>query len=237
MVASVKRHRGIRSFVRRESRITPAQTRALIHLWPRYGVVNGVTPLDWLTVFGRSAPVILEIGFGNGETLAAIAAAHPENNYLGIEVHRPGVGCLLRRLEAQDLCNVRMLLADATEVLTQRIPDASLSAVHLFFPDPWPKQRHHKRRLVQPDFAALVARKLAAGGYFHLATDWPAYAEHMAAVLACTPGLVDTSGSRGFHKLVAQRPVTRFEQRGRQLGHEARDLVYLRSAQSDFAAV
>ncbi len=138
--------------------------------------------------------MILEIGFGNGEALAAAAAAHPENNYLGIEVHRPGVGSLLRRLETQDLRNVRVMLGDASEILAQRIPDASLTAVHLFFPDPWPKKRHHKRRLVQPEFAALVARKLEAGGYFHLATDWPAYAEHMVSVMSRIEGLDDASG-------------------------------------------
>jgi tRNA (guanine-N7-)-methyltransferase len=216
--------------VRRESRITPAQARALGELWPRYGIPEGTAPLDWPTVFGRVAPVILEIGFGNGEALAATAAAHPENNYLGIEVHRPGAGSLLRRLEAQDLHNVRVMLDDAKEILEQRMADASLSAVHLFFPDPWPKKRHHKRRLVQPDFTALVARKLEAGGYFHLATDWPAYAEHMAAVLSCTEGLVDASEEGRFQRLVEGRLSTRFEQRGRRLGHEVRDLVYLRRA-------
>ena len=229
MVESAKLYRTIRSFVRRDSRITPAQTRALKQLWPRYGILEGAT-LNWLTVFGRSAPVFLEIGFGNGEALAAAAAAHPENNYLGVEVHRPGAGSLLRRLEAQELGNVRVMLADASEILAQRIADASLTAVHLFFPDPWPKKRHHKRRLVQPDFAALVVRKLELGGYFHLATDWPAYAEHMVAVLSRTEGLVDASGTGRFQKLVAERLSTRFEQRGRKLGHEVRDLVYIRRA-------
>jgi tRNA (guanine-N7-)-methyltransferase len=222
--------RSIRSYVRRESRITPAQLRALGELWPRYGIPEGTAPLDWPAVFGRAAPVILEIGFGNGEALAAAATAHPENNYLGIEVHRPGVGSLLRRLETQDLHNVRVMLGDASEILAQRIPDASLTAVHLFFPDPWPKKRHHKRRLVQPEFAALVARKLEAGGYFHLATDWPAYVEHMVSVLSRIEGLHDASGEGGFQKLVAERLATRFEQRGRRLGHEVRDLVYLRRA-------
>ena len=230
MVFDTKPLRSVRSYVRRESRITPAQVRALGELWPRYGLAEDTTPLDWPTVFGRSAPVILEIGFGNGETLAAAAAAHPENNYLGIEVHRPGAGSLLRRLEAQDLRNVRAMLGDASEILAQRIADASLAAVHLFFPDPWPKKRHHKRRLVQPEFAALVARKLAPDGYFHLATDWPAYAEQMMTVLSVTPGLVDASGTGQFQKLVAERLSTRFEQRGRRLGHEVRDLVYWRKA-------
>jgi tRNA (guanine-N7-)-methyltransferase len=202
--------RSIRSFVRRESRITPAQVRALGELWPRYGIPEGTAALDWPSVFGRRAPVILEIGFGNGEAL------------------RPGAGSLLRRIEVGTLSNVRVMLGDASEILAQRIPDASLAAVHLFFPDPWPKKRHRKRRLVQPEFAALVARKLQAGGYFHLATDWPAYAEHMAAVLSRTEGLVDAGGEGRFQRLVEGRLSTRFEQRGRRLGHEVRDLVYLR---------
>ena len=230
MVFDTKPLRSIRSFVRRDSRITPAQARALKQLWPRYGIPEAATPLDWLTVFGRRAPVILEIGFGNGEALAAAAAAHPENNYLGIEVHRPGVGGLLRRLETQELDNARVMMGDASEILAQRIADASLVAVHLFFPDPWPKKRHHKRRLVQSDFAALVTRKLMPGGYFHLATDWPAYAEHMKAVLSRTSELVDACGTTLFQKLVTERSATRFEQRGRRLGHEVRDLVYQRGA-------
>jgi tRNA (guanine-N7-)-methyltransferase len=221
--------RTIRSYVRRESRITPAQVRALGELWPRYGIPEGAAPLDWQLVFGRAAPVTLEIGFGNGEALAAAAAAHPENDYLGIEVHRPGAGQLLRRIEAGALSNVRLMLGDAGEILTQRIPDALLAAVHLFFPDPWPKKRHHKRRLVQPEFALLVARKLAPGGYFYLATDWPAYAEQMVAVLSVTPGLVDASGTEEFQRLVAERSATRFEQRGRRLGHAVRDLLYRRA--------
>ena len=228
MVFDIKPLRSIRSFVRREGRITPAQTRALTQLWPRYGIPAGDAPLDWPAVFGRRAPMILEIGFGNGEALAAVAAEHPENNYLGIEVHRPGVGNLLRLLEAGKLSNVRMMLADAKEVLAAQIPDASLTAVHLFFPDPWPKQRHHKRRLVQADFAALVARKLVSGGYFHLATDWQDYAEHMAAVLSRTPGLADMSGSAEFSALATSRRQTRFERRGRRLGHAVRDLVFRR---------
>jgi tRNA (guanine-N7-)-methyltransferase len=222
--------RTVRSYVRRESRITPAQVRALGELWPRYGIPDGDAMLDWPAVFGRRAPVILEIGFGNGEALAAAAAVHPENNYLGIEVHRPGAGSLLRRVEEGALTNVRVMLGDASEILARRVPDASLAAVRLFFPDPWPKKRHHKRRLVQPDFAALVARKLEPGGYFHLATDWPDYAAHMDVVLSEIAGLVEAGGSDLRRELVAARLVTRFEQRGRKLGHEVRDLVYRRVA-------
>ena len=206
--------------------MTPAQRRALAELWPRYGLDTGDATFVFIRIFGRRAPIVLEIGFGDGEALAATAAAHPENDYLGVEVHRPGVGALLRRLAEQNLTNVRVVVADAKEVLTARVPDGALAAVHLFFPDPWPKQRHHKRRLVQPDFAALVADKLVPGGYFHVATDWQDYAEHVAAVLARTPGMVEDTVRADFFT----RPPTRFERRGRRLGHAVRDLVYRRSA-------
>ena len=221
--------RTIRSYVRRESRITPSQTRALNDLWPRYGVETDDAPLDFIRLFGRQAPITLEIGFGNGEALLRSAANHPETNYLGIEVHRPGVGSLLRRLETQAIRNVRVMLGDAKDILADRIPDASLSAVQLFFPDPWPKKRHHKRRLVQPDFSALVASRLEPGGYWHLATDWLEYAEHMAAVLSRTPGLLEAGGTGQYRELVAGRRSTRYEVRGRGLGHEVRDLVYRRA--------
>lgn len=227
-MSETDKRRAIRSFVRREGRMTSAQRRALAELWPRYGLASGDAPIDFSDLFGRTAPLILEIGFGNGETLAALATEHPENNYLGIEVHRPGVGSLLRLLESGELRNVRVMSDDAKEVLATRIPDASLSAVYLFFPDPWPKQRHHKRRLVQADFAALITRKLLPGGYVHMATDWNNYAEHMAAVLRQTPGMSDISGSARFSALVSARRQTRFERRGRRLGHAVRDLVFER---------
>jgi tRNA (guanine-N7-)-methyltransferase len=228
MTLASKPLRSVRSYVRRESRITPAQVRALGELWPRYGIPEGTAPLDWPSVFGRAAPVILEIGFGNGEALTAAAAAHPENNYLGIEVHRPGVGSLLRRVKVGEMNNVRVMLGDAKEILEQRVADASLTAVHLFFPDPWPKKRHHKRRLVQPDFAALVARRLAPGGHFHLATDWLDYAEHMKTVLSQTSGLVAVSEPGRLAALSGDRPPTRFERRGQRLGHAVCDLLFLR---------
>jgi tRNA (guanine-N7-)-methyltransferase len=221
--------RSIRSFVRREGRITPAQQRALNELWSRYGIEAGGAAIDFTRVYGREAPVILEIGFGNGEALAAAAATHPEIDYLGIEVHRPGAGSLLRRLAAQEIKNVRVMLADAKEVLATQIPESSLFGVHLFFPDPWPKKRHHKRRLVQPEFAGMVCRKLRPGGYFHLATDWEDYAGQMGLVLSATPGLVDASASEQFATLVGSRLSTRFEHRGRRLGHEVRDLVFQRT--------
>jgi len=230
MTEVVKPHRSIRSFVRREGRITPAQQRALKDLWPRYGFEMGEAPPDFAVIFGRRAPVILEIGFGNGDALVAEAAAHPENNYIGIEVHRPGIGNLLRKIESSDLNNLRVMLADAKEVLVAQIPDASLSGVRLFFPDPWPKRQHQKRRLVQPDFAALVTCKLVTGGYIHLATDCRDYAEHMASVLSRTPGLVEVSGRDQFTTMIASRGQTRFEQRGRKLGNQIWDLVFQRTS-------
>ncbi len=228
MTEVVKPLRSIRSFVRRQGRITPAQQRALSELWPRYGIETGAAPLDFATVFGRCAPVILEIGFGNGDALVTEAIARPENDYLGVEVHRPGAGSLLQRLASSELPNVRVMLADAKDVLAMQVPDASLSGVHVFFPDPWPKKRHHKRRLVQSDFAALVTRKLKPGGYLHLATDCQDYAEHMASVLSANPELVAVSGSDQFTARVTSRIQTRFEQRGRKLGNPIGDLVYQR---------
>jgi tRNA (guanine-N7-)-methyltransferase len=219
-------HRPIRSFVRREGRMTDAQKRALEELLPRYGVPAGEAPLDFVTLFGRRAPVHVEIGFGNGEALAAMAAAHPENDYLGIEVHRPGVGVLLRRAAAEGLANLRVLSMDAREVLERRIPDGALAAVYLFFPDPWPKKRHHKRRLLQADFVALVQCKLASGGVFHLATDWQDYAAHMLAVLSQAPGFENAAG-RGYAER-GERPASKYERRGARLGHGVWDLVFRR---------
>lgn len=215
-----KVHRPIRSFVRREGRMTAAQKRALVELYPRYGLAAGA-PIDFAAAFGRRAPVMLDIGFGNGMALAEQAALHPENNYLGIEVHRPGVGQLLTRLATGALHNVRVICADAKEVLARDIAEGSLAAVYLLFPDPWPKKRHHKRRLVQPDFIALVQRALAPGGMLHLATDWADYAEDMRAVLAQAPGFAPAPPG--------MRPTTKYEARGRRLGHTVTDLVYVRA--------
>jgi tRNA (guanine-N7-)-methyltransferase len=221
--------RSIRSYVRREGHITPAQQRALKDLWPRYGIEAGEALIDFDAVFERRAPVTLEIGFGNGDALVAAAATHPEINYIGIEVHRPGIGNLLRKLESSELKNVRVMLADAEEVLTAQIPEVSLSGIRLFFPDPWPKQRHRKRRLVQSDFAALVKCKLVPGGYIHLATDCKDYAEHMGSVLSRTPELVEVSRLDQFTTMIASREPTRFEQRGRKLGNQIWDLVFQRT--------
>jgi tRNA (guanine-N7-)-methyltransferase len=229
MTEVVKPHRSIRSFVRREGRMTAAQRRALEVLWPRYRIETGDAPLDLAVIFGRRAPLILEIGFGNGDALVAEVAAHPEKNYIGIEVHRPGLGNLVRKLESLELKNARAMLADAKDVLAAQIPETSVSGIHIFFPDPWPKQRHHKRRLVQPDFAALVMRKLVPGGYIHLATDWKDYADHMFSVLTRTPGLVEVSELDEFRAMMATRGQTRFERRGRKLGNQIWDLVFQRT--------
>ncbi len=224
-------YRPIRSYVRREGRMTEAQRRALAELLPRYGIAaDGEGPLDFEAIFARCAPVALEIGFGAGEALAAMARAHPERDFLGIEVHRPGVGRLLRRLAEENLDNVRVMIADAKEVLAARIPDASLAAVYLFFPDPWPKKRHHKRRLVQPDFAALLSRRLAPGGLIYAATDWEDYAVQMLSVFSRTPGLENAAGAGRFAERPRERPLTRFERRGQALGHRVYDLLFRKTA-------
>ena len=220
--------RGIRSFVVRAGRMTAAQERAWTELWPRYGVETADAPLDLPTVFGRVAPVTLEIGFGNGESLVSLAAAHPERDYLGIEVHRPGVGHLMLRAEELGLTNVRAVCRDAVEVLQRCIAPGSLDEVLLYFPDPWPKKRHHKRRIVQPEFVALVASRLREGGTFRMATDWQPYSEHMLEVASGCPQLGNASPDGGFVPRPDSRPVTRFERRGQRLGHGVWDLAFTR---------
>ncbi len=215
--------RPIRSFVLRQGRTTPAQKRALEELLPKYGVEFSEAVFSAEKVFGRKAPFVLEIGSGMGETTAAIAKAHPELDFLAVEVHGPGVGSLLNRIAAEGLTNLRVMRHDATEVLARMIPDGSLSAIHLYFPDPWPKKRHHKRRLVQGDFAALAARKLAPGGVLHAATDWPDYAEQMERVFSEEILLEKTKSS------LVERPTTKFEARGQRLGHAIRDLYFRRA--------
>lgn len=219
--ASARPHRPVRSFVRRAGRLTRAQERALVDLWPTYGLDFAPTPCDLVALFGRDAPRVVEIGFGNGEALASMAAASPGTDFLGIEVHEPGVGHCLLRLAALGLGNVRVARHDALEVLQQQIPPGSLAGVHLFFPDPWPKKRHHKRRIVQPAFVALVADRLAPGGLLHVATDWPEYADHIAAVVA-------GSGRFATAAAGADRPRTRFEARGERLGNPIWEARYQR---------
>jgi tRNA (guanine-N7-)-methyltransferase len=218
--------RPIRSYVLRQGRITPAQQRAYDALYPSFGVPFSSAPIDARALFGRSAPLVLEIGSGMGETTAAIAKAHPGVDYLAVEVHGPGVGSLLRLIEAERLTNLRVVRHDAVEVLERMIADGTLAAIHLFFPDPWPKKRHHKRRLVQAAFAALAARKLAPGGILHATTDWQDYAEHMLAVLSAEPLLENTAA--GFAPRPEVRPLTKFERRGIGLGHEVWDLAFRR---------
>jgi tRNA (guanine-N7-)-methyltransferase len=219
--------RRIRSFVLRQGRTTPAQQRAFDAHWQRYGIDFSGTPRDFAQVFGRRAPLVLEIGFGNGEQLRHSAGAEPDRDFIGVEVHRPGVGRLLNALADADVGNVRVYQHDAVEVLEREIAPHALDEVRIYFPDPWPKKRHHKRRLIQPDFVALVASRVAHGGRLHLATDWADYAEHMQHVLDNAPEWrrdARLSGSRPDWRI-----DTHFERRGRRLGHGVWDLVYERA--------
>ena len=218
-------HTAIRSYVVRAGRMGPGQTRALHALAPKFVLPFGA-PLDPAAVFGRSAPLVLEIGFGMGDATAAIAAAAPDTDFIGVEVHPPGVGALLQRIDALGLANLRIVRHDAVEVLRAMVAPGSLAGLHVFFPDPWPKLRHHKRRLVQPAFAALAASRLAPGGRLHCATDWQPYAEQMLAVLAAEPLLRNTA--EGYAPRPAHRPPTKFERRGVALGHGVWDLVFER---------
>lgn len=220
----------IRSFVRRSGRVTVAQQRALETLWPRYGVPAGQTSLDLEELFGRTAAKHLEIGFGMGDTLVNMAKTHPEDDYLGIDVYRPGVGRLLLQLEANQLSNVRVFCADAVEVLQYQLAVSSLDNVYLFFPDPWPRKRHHKRRLVQPEFIQLLAQRMKSGGYLYLATDWQDYAQQMLSVLESSPDFINSITTGGFASSAApvERPLTKFEQRGLRLGNKVWNLLYQR---------
>jgi tRNA (guanine-N7-)-methyltransferase len=219
--------RTIRSFVTRGGRITPAQERALGALWPRFGL-ESAGPLEARSLFGRTAPLIVEIGFGNGESLLALAAAKPGIDFLGIEVHRPGVGRLLLGLEERRLTNVRVICRDAVEVFERQIAPESLQEILVLFPDPWPKKRHHKRRLIQGPFVERLARSLAPGGVLRLATDWEPYAVEMLATLNATAELQNLAPEGGFAERPAERAPTRFERRGERLGHEVWDLAFRR---------
>ena len=220
-------HRPVRSFVRRTTRMTPAQRAAIERLWPAVGLeARGMLDLD--AVFGRRAPRVMEIGFGNGEALVSLAESHPERDYLGVDVYEPGIGRLLAAIERKALTNVRVLRGDAMDILRDNIPPGSLDAILLWFPDPWPKKRHHKRRLVQPEFVKVVASRLVPGGLFHLATDWENYAEHMLEVLGAEDALVNLAGSGAFCTTATGRPVTKFERRGLGLGHKVWDLQFER---------
>jgi len=218
--------RPVRSFVLRQGRLSPAQQRALDTLLPRYGVAFAPEPIDFDRLYGRRAPRVLEIGFGMGETTAAIAQSRPHEDFLGIEVHAPGVGALLKRIDELGLSNIRVIRHDAVEVVAAMIPRDALAGIHVFFPDPWPKKRHHKRRLLRPAFVADLARRLAADGYLHVATDWEDYASEILATLSAEPLLANTA--EGFAPRPAYRPLTKFEARGLKLGHGVRDLVFRR---------
>ena len=218
----------IRSFIRRQGRLTPGQEVALDQHWSQYGLEPELD-YDFSQVFGRQAPLIVEIGFGNGDSLAKMAAANPDHDYIGIEVHKPGVGHLLILLHEQGLTNVRVYCHDAIEILEQKIPDHSLAGLHLFFPDPWHKKKHHKRRIVRPSFVDLLNKKLQVDGYFHAATDWQHYAESMLEVLSASEGLKNTSLTQDYCERPDYRPLTKFEQRGLRLGHGVWDLIFSKS--------
>jgi len=222
------RLRRIRSFVKREGRMTAAQNHALEELLPRYGVTDLTHNIDLEQLFGRDAPRFLEIGFGMGSSLLEIAENNPQHDYLGIEVHRPGVGRLLIDLDNKQLANLRLINHDAVEVLQQAIPENSLDGVYLFFPDPWHKKKHHKRRIVQPEFVQMVRHCLKPGGIFHLATDWQHYAEHMMSILSTTEGLTNKAGKE-YYSPREQRPETKYERRGQRLGHEVWDLIFIKN--------
>ena len=216
-------NRTIKSYVLRQGRMTPSQQRAFTENWPRFGLAlpNEVAPLDWPEVFNRQAPLVLEIGFGMGEALLAAAKAHPENNYIGVEVHPPGVGRVLNQAANHELTQLRIFKNDVHLVLARAVAPNSLDKVQIYFPDPWPKKRHHKRRLIQPEFIPLVAERLKPKGILHLATDWPAYALHMQSTIEENTDLQPVT-----EPLLAQRFTTRFEHRGKQLGHPIDDLVF-----------
>jgi tRNA (guanine-N7-)-methyltransferase len=228
-------HRPVRSFVLRQGRVSKAQRRAHDTLLPRYGVPFMERPVDLDAVFGRQAPRILEIGFGMGETTADIATGHRQNDYLAIEVHTPGVGSLLKTIEERGLTNIRIVQHDAVEVLERMIEPGTLDGVHVFFPDPWPKKRHHKRRLLKPPFVKLLASRLKPGGYIHVATDWEEYAREILEVLSAEGALENSADT--FAPRPDDRPLTKFEERGVKLGHHVWDIIFVRARQLSPAGI
>jgi tRNA (guanine-N7-)-methyltransferase len=225
-VSDSKKRRPIRSYVLRAGRMTPGQQHAYERCWRLWGLEHADGPLDYDQAFGRSGPVVLEIGFGMGQSLVEMAAAAPDTNFIGIEVHRPGVGRLLHSMEERGIDNIRIYCHDAVEILRDCIPDASLDTVQIFFPDPWHKKRHHKRRLIQLPFVNQLIAKLKPGGTLHLATDWENYAEQMMELLSAVDGLVNPAGPGEFAPRPESRPLTKFELRGERLGHGVWDLVF-----------
>ncbi|NLD14013.1 MAG: tRNA (guanosine(46)-N7)-methyltransferase TrmB [Gammaproteobacteria bacterium] len=224
--SEAQQRREIKSFVMRAGRMTQGQQRGLDEGWPKFGLTLEQGPLDAQALFGRSAPLTLEIGFGMGQSLLEMAMAAPEQDFVGVEVHRPGVGALLNGMLREDVGNVRVYSCDAMDVLRQCVADNSLDRVLLFFPDPWHKSKHHKRRIVNPVFAELVRQKLKPGGILHMATDWEPYAEHMLEVMQVAPGYANLSATGNWVERPAERPVTKFERRGERLGHGVWDLKF-----------
>lgn len=227
-MTEAERRRPIRSYVLRTGRMTPGQQRAFDQNWQRWGLEHGDGLLDYDARFGRAGPRVLEIGFGMGQSLVAMAQAAPASNFIGVEVHKPGVGKLLHSMAELDVDNIRIYCHDAVEVLRDCIADASLDTIQIFFPDPWHKKKHHKRRLIQPPLVAQLVSKLQPGGTLHLATDWQDYAEQMMVVLSAEPGLCNAHGDGEFAPRPAHRPLTKFELRGERLGHGVWDLVFRR---------
>lgn len=219
-------HRKIKSYVLRQGRLTTAQQKAFDNYWQDYGVEFGNTPLDFNELFGRTAAITLEIGFGDGDSLLEQACKYPESDFLGIEVHRPGVGHLLHCIHQENISNLRVIRHDAVEVLGQQIPDNSLDCIQLFFPDPWHKKKHNKRRILQRSFINTACKKLKANGTFHMATDWQHYAEHMLKEMESAEGFSNNAGEGNFSTDKRTRPQTKFERRGLKLGHKVWDLVY-----------
>ncbi len=224
----VEHPRTIRSYVIRGGRLTNSQQHALDNYCPKYGIDDIKAPLACTTLFGRQAPVVMELGFGMGDSLLAMARSNPEKNFIGVEVHKPGVGRLLHEIEALAISNLRIYCYDAKEILEHCVADNTLDTVQIFFPDPWHKKKHNKRRLVQPEFMQLVRRKLAIGGRVHMATDWVPYAEHMMEVMSVASGYTNAVGA-GQYSTDADRPLTKFEKRGQRLGHAVHDLIFIRT--------
>lgn len=223
--AGAGNHRSVRSYVVRGGRLTPSQKEAIDTLWPLYGIESSAGFLDSKALFGREAELVFEIGFGMGDSLVVMAREHPARDYIGIDVHPPGIGTLLREIHAQGLANLKVMQGDATDVLRTCFADGSLDRIQVFFPDPWHKKRHHKRRLIQPPFVADLAGKLRKGGILHLATDWQNYAEQMLEVMEAAPGFRNLAGA-GHFAADHDRPETKFERRGRRLGHGVWDLLF-----------
>lgn len=222
--------RTIRSFVVRAGRMTEGQERAMKNNWPRYGLELSEGMLNFTELFGEAKPVVLEIGFGMGASLIQMARHAPEKGFVGIEVHPPGVGRLLAEASAENLTNIRVYCEDAVQVIADCIPDGSLAGAQLFFPDPWHKKKHHKRRILQPEFAQTIRNKLRIGGTFHMATDWENYAEHMLEVMSAAEGFTNAAGQGEYSPQPDWRPVTKFQRRGENLGHGVWDLIFTRTS-------